>query len=238
MYMSLITSMCSREHLQILWTQGATLQGITGAGLGEFLSAQHICPTLMLSLLPCLHTVAFSVQVPILGHFGFTSHYPSLNPTAPQMSASISFLWEAFCALPSLDSVVPHIGPKIHPSSFMIYEDHMGQYCHCLWWRRSSRPGKSPRVSQVYMPMFHTGSQILCSGESCRPPTPGPEQAWTVLIMSLTYEKSQPCGPFPLHRTVTSKVTVTWLVFHCPLFCQFHILIEHCFPQIHCKLCF
>lgn len=154
MYMSLITSMCSREHLQILWTQGATLQGITGAGLGEFLSAQHICPTLMLSLLPCLHTVAFSVQVPILGHFGFTSHYPSLNPTASQMSASISFLWEAFCALPSLDSVVPHIGPKIHPSSFMIYEDHMGQYCHCLWWRRSSRPGKSPRVSQVYMPML------------------------------------------------------------------------------------
>ena len=97
-----------------------------------FLSVQHICPTLMLSLLPCLHTVALSVQVPILGHFGFPFHYPSLNPTAPQVSASISFLWEAFWALSSPDSVVPHIGSKIHPSSFVIYEDHMGQYSYCL----------------------------------------------------------------------------------------------------------
>lgn len=102
-------------------------------------------------LLPCLHTGS---QVPILGHFGFLSHYPRLNPTACQMSASISFLWEPFWALPPLDSVVPHIGPKIHPFSFVMYEDHMGQYCHCPWWRRSSRPGKSPRDSQVYMPML------------------------------------------------------------------------------------
>lgn len=127
MYMSSVTDVCTHEHLRILLTQGGMLQGVTGAGLGDSLSAPHICPTLMLSLLPCLHTGS---QVPILGHFGFPSHYPSLNPTAPQMSASISFLWEAFWALPPLDSVVPHIGPKIHPSSFVMYEDHMGQYCH------------------------------------------------------------------------------------------------------------
>lgn len=205
-----------------------------------FLSVQHICPTPMLSLLPCLHTVALSVQVPILGHFGFPSHYPSLNPTAPQVSASISFLWEAFWALLSPDSVVPHIGPKIHPSSFVIYEDHMGQYCHCLWWRRSSRPGKSQRVSQVHMPMLIFSHRIpdpVLRGvlQASQPRTrAGMDCPYHVINIW----KSQPCGPLPLHRTVTSKATVTGLVFLCPLFCQFHILIEHCFPQIHCKLCF
>ena len=76
MYMSSVTDICIREHLFVLWTQGDTLQGVTGAGLGDSLSALHICPTLMLSLLPCLHTGS---QVPILGHFGFLSHYLRLN---------------------------------------------------------------------------------------------------------------------------------------------------------------
>lgn len=142
----------------------------------------------------------------ILGRLGFLSRPPSLNPTTSQMSASIAFLREAFRAFPPPDSVVPHTLPESPSFSFCDAWQitWVTVVIVCAEGGATDLGGAREFLKYIGLYWYFSQNQVLCSGQSRRPPAPGPHQTWTVLIMSLPHGGFQLCGPLPLYLAVAS----------------------------------
>lgn len=172
----------------------------------------------------------------ILGRLGFLSRPPSLNPTTSQMSACIAFLREAFWALPPPDSIVPHTLPE--SPSFSLCDAWRITWVTvvivCAEGGATDLGGAREFLKYIGLYWYFSQNQVLCSGQSRRPPAPGPHQTWTVLIMSLPHEDSS-CVVLSRYVSLSpAEVRVTCLPFHYVLSCRSHMLTENYLSWIHC----